>query len=89
MTLRRWIAAVLGAPDQRALPERVRRAIRRQQESGEVLVGWLQLVIVVVFAALYAAAPKTFSPEAGIDTSSLRRSCSRLRRSSMCSFSSP
>jgi adenylate cyclase len=49
---RRWIAAVLGAHDQRVLPERVRQAIRHQQESGEVLVGWLQLVIVIVFAAL-------------------------------------
>jgi adenylate cyclase len=57
----------LGAHDQRVLPERVRQAIRHQQESGEVLVGWLQLVIVIVFAALYAASPKTFSPEAEIE----------------------
>ena len=36
-----------------ALPSRVREAIQRQQESSEVLIGWVQLAIVTTFAVLY------------------------------------
>jgi adenylate cyclase len=35
------------------LPERVREAIRRQQERSEILIGWIQLVIVVLVAGVY------------------------------------
>ncbi len=52
-----------GAPYDH-LPERINEAIRRQQDASERLIGWFQLVIVLLFGALYAISPKTFSPEA-------------------------
>ncbi len=42
-----------------ALPAKIRRAIVRQQDDSERLIGWIQLAILTAFAALYAAAPKT------------------------------
>ena len=45
------------------LPGRVREAIRRQQASSEVVVGWIQLAIVVTFSILYALSPKPYSAE--------------------------
>ena len=45
------------------LPERVRTAIREQQDRSEVLSGWFQLAVVVTFGSLYLAAPKTFSDD--------------------------
>ncbi|MDQ2693848.1 MAG: adenylate/guanylate cyclase domain-containing protein [Pseudomonadota bacterium] len=43
------------------LPARIQRLIRQQQESSEVLIGWIQLGVVGTFAVLYALAPKTFN----------------------------
>ncbi|MBV8167485.1 MAG: adenylate/guanylate cyclase domain-containing protein, partial [Alphaproteobacteria bacterium] len=40
------------------LPERIQRAIRLEQQRAEQLIGWVQLAIVLVFGALYAASPK-------------------------------
>lgn len=51
------------AADQQ-LPERVRNAIRNQQDASEVLIGWVQLGVVSLFGTLYLLAPKTFSQEA-------------------------
>ena len=42
-----------------SLPEKVRAAIEAQQDSSERLIGWIQIAILVVFAVLYSAAPKT------------------------------
>ena len=36
-----------------ALPERVRDAIRRQQEQSEILIGWIQLSITILVGAVY------------------------------------
>ncbi|TDJ63359.1 MAG: adenylate/guanylate cyclase domain-containing protein, partial [Proteobacteria bacterium] len=58
---RNWLPARL---DTTQLPPRVRDAIRRQQESSEVLIGWIQLGVVITFAVLYTLAPKTFTEEA-------------------------
>ncbi len=50
------------------LPTRVLEAIREQQESSEILLGWAQLAVVTAFTVLYALAPKpitiadTFEP---------------------------
>jgi len=60
-------AMLSGAREGRQLPERVRRRIHRQQEQGEVMVGWAQLAIVSAFGVLYAFSPKTFPPDAGIE----------------------
>ncbi len=45
----------LSAP----LPQRVRIAIAEQEARSEILIGWVQLAVVLVFAALYAVAPRT------------------------------
>ena len=45
------------------LPGRVRDAIRRQQASSEIVVGWIQLAIVVTFSILYALSPKPYTAE--------------------------
>lgn len=47
---RNWL---FGGGDAARLPDRVREAIERQQEQSEILIGWVQLVIVVLVATLY------------------------------------
>lgn len=46
------------------MPPRLLEAIRTQQDSSEILIGWIQLGVVTVFAVLYTVAPKTFTEEA-------------------------
>ena len=58
--LKRWI----GGQDTALLPERVREAIRAQQDRSEILIGAFQLVVLLVIGTLYALAPKTFTDEA-------------------------
>jgi len=48
--LRLWL---FGSGDAAQLPDRVRAAIERQQEQSEILIGWVQLVIVVLVATVY------------------------------------
>ncbi len=60
-TMLKWI--FFGA-DGGALPERVRSAIRDQQDRSEILIGWFQLGVLVLIGSLYFAAPKTFSEDA-------------------------
>lgn len=40
------------------LPARMRDAIRVQQESSEILIGWIQLAIVLTFTVLFLLSPK-------------------------------
>ena len=54
---------VLGESVGGRLPERVQRAISGQEAASEILVAWVQLVVVAIFATLYSLAPKTFSAE--------------------------
>jgi adenylate cyclase len=51
--LRRLRAWLFGSGDTAQLPERVRAAIERQQEQSEILIGWVQLVIVVLVGTVY------------------------------------
>lgn len=46
------------------LPPQVRAALRLHQDASEVTIGWVQLVVVLAFASLYAISPKTFPAEA-------------------------
>ncbi len=46
------------------LPKRVQRAIENQHISSEILLAWVQLAVVILFATFYIIAPKTFSPDA-------------------------
>jgi len=56
---------LLGEPasESEDLPERVVQRIRSQQDASEILIGWIQLAIVAVFATLYTLAPKTFAAD--------------------------
>lgn len=65
------VAKVLGAPVGRALPARVRARIDEAQNRSEILIGWLQLGVVVVFASLYALSPKTAPDGAGFQPAAL------------------
>jgi hypothetical protein len=46
------------------MPRRVAHAITAQQRENEMLVGWVQVLLVVVLATLYFASPKTFPADA-------------------------
>ncbi len=48
--LRGWLFGGDGAAE---LPERVRDAIRRQQEQSEILIGWMQFGIVILVSGVY------------------------------------
>ena len=48
--LRAWL---FGVQAREQLPERVRTAIREQQERSEILIGWAQLVLVGLLALAY------------------------------------
>lgn len=50
---------ILGAAGDGRLPERVRESVRRHQQHGEVLIGWVQLCVVTLFGGLYLLSPKT------------------------------
>ena len=62
--VRAYLQRVSVKSDYARLPPRVRDRIRRQQESSEIAIGWVQLAVVLTFAALYTIAPKTFTEEA-------------------------
>lgn len=62
MDMKAVITRAAGSPAAaQEMPARVRAAIAEQQEAGERLAAWVQFGIVLFFAALYAAAPKTYS----------------------------
>jgi adenylate cyclase len=63
-TAKAYLQRVSTRPAYARLPPRVRETIRRQQESSEVLIGWVQLGVVLTFATLYTIAPKTFTADA-------------------------
>jgi len=42
------------------VPVRVSAAIERQQAQSEILIGWVQLGVAMVFGTLYGLSPKTF-----------------------------
>jgi len=46
------------------MPERIREAIRRQQDDSEVIISWVQLTIVCLWSLLYLASPKVYPLDA-------------------------
>lgn len=48
--LRVWL---FGGSGPEILPDRVRDAIRQQQEQSEILIGWIQLAIVILVSVVY------------------------------------
>jgi len=53
---------VLGEPVGDKLPERVREAIDRQQVDSERLISCVQLLLVMIFGALWAVSPPPLNP---------------------------
>lgn len=60
---RRLVEAVLGPALLRRSSDRVLRAIRRQEENSEILVGWVQIAAIIFFAGFYSISPKAFAPD--------------------------
>jgi adenylate cyclase len=58
-----WLAslatAILGERPPGRAPARVQDIIVRQQRHSEILIGWVQFALALVFAALWAVAPST------------------------------
>jgi len=50
---------VFGERLESDLPERVRESVAKQQIESEKLISWVQLVLVLIFAALFTLAPST------------------------------
>lgn len=55
---------LLGPSITMDLPDHVQAAIKQQQNTGEKLISWVLLVIVIIFGTLYFVSPKTFSSTA-------------------------
>ncbi len=54
---------LLTARQPESLPERVHDQIRAQQDRSEILIGWFQLAVVLIFGTLYLVSPKTFTED--------------------------
>ncbi len=54
-------AFIFGARTTGHLPRRVQENIALQQQESEILIGWVQFVLVATFFALYSLSPKTGS----------------------------
>ncbi|MBI3708770.1 MAG: adenylate/guanylate cyclase domain-containing protein [Proteobacteria bacterium] len=63
MTWTSFISRIMSMAEP-PLPERVRQQIATEQQRGEILVGWVQMGAMAIFATLYTIAPKTFSTDA-------------------------
>lgn len=55
----RWLASGSAHAE---LPDNIRVAIAQQQDTSERLIGWIQIIILLVFTVLYSTTPKS-SPE--------------------------
>jgi adenylate cyclase len=60
---KRLSEAIFGPALMRRPPDRVVRAIRRQEENSEILVGWMQIAAIIFFAIFYSLAPKAFASD--------------------------
>lgn len=54
---------LLGPPRPGRVPERVARAIEREQDASEILVTLIHLAAIATFGTLYALTPKAFPPD--------------------------
>ncbi|MCP5433372.1 MAG: adenylate/guanylate cyclase domain-containing protein [Alphaproteobacteria bacterium] len=62
--LARELAAIFSPP---ALPSRLEAAVRELEAQAEILVGWVQLCGVALFAALYLATRGAFAQTMGLE----------------------
>ena len=70
-TLRSWLFTGAPAAAPTALPQRVQRELEREQFRAELLVTAVQLLLVLLLAALYASTPDGFAPDAPIEAAPL------------------
>ncbi len=56
---KRFLSFILGEGPKGTPPERVRWLIVDQQVKSEILIGWVQFVLVLFFLVLYTVSPKT------------------------------
>lgn len=56
-----WLHGFFIGPSESDLPERLREAIRNQQDRSERITGWIQLAVALLWAALWAISPKMAS----------------------------
>lgn len=56
-----------SCPPADVLPARIRQIVVARQVESERLIGWIQLAVVISFAALYALAPDTAPPGAAFN----------------------
>lgn len=56
--------SIVGAAPAGAVPLRIQAALVQEQRKGEVLIGWVQAAILLLWGALYAVSPKTFPDDA-------------------------
>ncbi len=54
---------LLGAPLPDKVPERVVKAIQKEQDQSEILVSFIQLIAIGSFGVLYALSPKAFGAD--------------------------
>jgi len=59
MIFKRLSDFIFGEPLPTQLPERVRLAIISQQSQSEILISWVQLLLVLFLGTVYAISPKT------------------------------
>jgi adenylate cyclase len=50
---------VFGEPLPDYIPDRINRSITEHSIASEILIGWIQIILVLFFATLYTVAPKT------------------------------
>ncbi len=55
---------IFGPDADGRLPDRIQASVANQQNRSEILVGWIQLMLVMIFGILYTLAPKTANPDA-------------------------
>jgi adenylate cyclase len=62
-----WIARLFPSPQTEELPSRIRESIIHQQDQSEILIGWVQLVVVLTFATLFLVSPTPTNAEVIFD----------------------
>lgn len=61
---RALVAALIGEPAPAHVPARLNAVIAKEQQQGELLIGWVQAAAVLSWAVLYSISRKTFSDDA-------------------------
>ena len=61
-----WLHGFFIGPSESDLPERVRQAVREQQDRSERITGWIQLSVVLLWGSLWAVSPMIASGGAAL-----------------------